>query len=69
MDDSRRCDSARSRWRARSFLRFAASERSSTAIVAPALSRIRGAAGELIGTLELYSNFRIGHLGRTRQLP
>jgi hypothetical protein len=53
VEDSRRCDSARSRWRAMSFLRFAASEGSSSAIVAPSLSRITAGAAELLGTLEL----------------
>ena len=51
--ESRRWDSVRSRCRARSFLRLAASEASSSGIVAPALSRIRDAVGVIWGGLEL----------------
>jgi hypothetical protein len=51
--ESRRWDSARRRCRARSFLRLAASETSSSAIVAPVLPRIRDAASVPLGGLEL----------------
>ncbi len=53
VEDSRRWDSVRSRWRARSFLRFAASEASSSSIVLPALSRMIDTVGVLFGTFEL----------------
>lgn len=40
--------------RARSFLRLAASEGSSSAMTTPTLSRRIGTAGALVGGLELY---------------
>lgn len=47
--DSRRWDSVRRRWRARSFFRLADSEASSSLIKVPSLSRIRGMDRLLLG--------------------
>jgi len=52
--ESRRCDSARSRCKARSFLRFAASEGSSSSIDAPDLSRRTETFGVDLGSFELW---------------
>ena len=51
--ESRRWDSARSRWSARSFFRFAASEASSSSTDMPALSRSTETAGADLGSFEL----------------
>lgn len=51
--ESRRWDSVRRRWRARSFFRLAASEASSSSIAAPISSRTVSIAGELDRGFEL----------------
>jgi hypothetical protein len=59
VEDSRRWDSARRRWRARSFLRFAASERSSSSAPTSDLLPITGVFGVVVGGFEfLFSSQR-----------
>lgn len=61
VEEERRCDSERRRWSARSFLRRAISEGSSSAVVEVVFGR-RGLA-VLEGGLELYSMDQLDVLG------